>query len=79
MENLQIEVWVKVDENGDYAVGAEQCDAEERYSDDIGDSCASRLIKVVLSVPVPKPQICVLTGTVPDMEEMEGAELESAE
>jgi hypothetical protein len=61
----QIEVWVIVDENGDYSTGHDQESAGTAYDDNIGSASgtARRAIKVMLSVPLPVP--VELTGTVP--------------
>lgn len=70
---LEIEVWIVVDESGDYAIGKDEDEACERYTDDIGggDNYSKRRIKV--SIQVPKPKVLELTGTVPA--EAEAAEL----
>lgn len=60
---LEVEVWVVVDESGDYEVGKEQDQAQERYDDEIGSSGPRRYVRVVLSVPTPAP--VTLKGTVP--------------
>lgn len=70
---VDIEVWVLVDEGGDYQVGATADDVAERYQSEVGadDATAKRLVKVVLKVPLPKP--VELVGEVPA--EAEGGEL----
>jgi hypothetical protein len=62
---LQVEVWVMVDEGGDYAVGVDETTACDSYDQDIGGGTdvAKRMVKVVLSIP--KPATITLTGTVP--------------
>jgi hypothetical protein len=61
---LEVEVWVAVDENGDYAVGNDNDVCQERYAEDVGGGgLATRLVKVVLSIPRPQP--VVLRGVVP--------------
>lgn len=62
----EIEVWIVVDENGDYTVGADLDSAAERYGEDVGGDNGSlgiRHVKVTLKVPLPKP--IELTGEVP--------------
>lgn len=55
-EFCQVEVWVVVDENGDYVVDTASDSAEEKYGDDIGRTgIATRMVKVTLKVPYPKP------------------------
>jgi len=72
----EIEVWVVVDANGDYGVGKDSDLAFTNYRDDIGEpDGATRLVKVLLKVPTPKP--VELVGVVPE-EVTEGAELRVA-
>lgn len=65
METTQVEVWCLVDEAGNYAVGIDAEAAAEKYGEDVGesDAVAKRLVKVVLTVPIPKP--VELVGVVP--------------
>ena len=52
----EIKVFVLVDEGGDYACGADEDAARERYAEDISDSAACvRMIEITLQVPEPKP------------------------
>jgi hypothetical protein len=46
---VEVEVWVKVDEDGDWSV------AKERDDLDATRELATRLVKVKLKVPKPKP------------------------
>lgn len=63
-KTAEIEVWVIVDADGDYRVGACEDDAVETYDHDIGlASIATRRVKVVLTVPLPYAP--TLTGVVP--------------
>ena len=66
MEMCQVEVWVVVDENGDYSAGASEEQASENYESEIGggDTYSKRRIKIKLSVPKPRP--LELSATVPD-------------
>lgn len=64
METTTVELWVLVDEGGDY-VACENADAlHERYEEIIGGGSEQSLrrIKVTLTVPLPKP--VELVGTV---------------
>lgn len=67
----QIEVWILIDENGDYATGVDAEEAACEYESDIGcgDDTAKRLIKVTLNVPL--PVVVELTGDVPSEGEAE--------
>lgn len=53
---MEIEVWVKVNENEEYAVGHDADNCGDRYGEDCDDSpaIATRLICVTLKVPVPE-------------------------
>ncbi len=52
----EIEVWVLVDQDGDYEVAKGADNAEERFKEEIGDCLAgSRMVKVTLTVEVPEP------------------------
>jgi hypothetical protein len=74
METVQVEVWVIVDADGDYAVGSSMDDAGEAFDDNIGGHSPRRAVKVTLTVP--KPKAVELVGTVPA--EVEGGELRVA-
>jgi hypothetical protein len=56
-ESVEVEVWVIVDESGDTAIGTDSDAAIEAYEDSIGGNLPRRLMKVLLTVPVPKPII----------------------
>lgn len=65
-KTVDIEVWVLVDENGDYVAIDDDVDAlEQRYDDAIGgvSNLARRIIQITLKVPIPVP--IKLWGTVP--------------
>ena len=66
MEYAEIEVWVMVDENGDYGVGRDTDSMASDYVDNIGndDTCSKRHIKLTIKVPKPKP--LEVTFTLPD-------------
>lgn len=56
MKTGTIELWVCVDENGDYAVGKDRDQSQENYAGEIGDDSAGRrYITVLLTVPLPNP------------------------
>lgn len=66
METTTVEVWVLVDEDGNYVASHDVDRLCEEYDDVIGgdrDSTSFRRIKVTLTVPLPKP--VELTGVVP--------------
>lgn len=71
----EIEVWVVVDESGDYRAGEDASTAAERFNDDIGNdgTTPTRLVCVKLKVPAPKP--IELSGVVPEEPSGEGCEL----
>jgi hypothetical protein len=52
---LELEVWVVVDENGDYVVANSQADAALRYAEDVNGDGAQRQFRIVLNVPAPRP------------------------
>jgi hypothetical protein len=76
-EFATIEVWVMIDEGGDYVADASEENLGQRYADDIGgdEGVARRKVKITLKVPLPKP--IELTGEVPE-EELTGSELKVA-
>ncbi len=49
METVEVELWVMVDESGEYEVAKDAADLQAEPGQ------ASRLLKVKLAVPVPKP------------------------
>lgn len=49
MEMVQVEVWVLVDEDGDYEVSKDASDLQP------GAGLASRMVKVTLNVSKPRP------------------------
>lgn len=62
-----IEVWVIMDENGDYAVAANKNDAVQAFEDDVGWYGAVRTVCLKLQMAKPKP--IVVSGMVPDDDE----------
>jgi hypothetical protein len=73
-QTCQIEVWVVVDENGDYAAGNDEDGCRAAYGEIIEEDGlnikAHRCIKVTLTVPL--PVTVELTGTVPAIGEPSG-------
>jgi hypothetical protein len=65
MRTMQVEVWVMVDANEDYAVGTSAEEMVDSFDTNVGTDpeVATRRVKVVLTVPV--PEVPVLTGEVP--------------
>jgi hypothetical protein len=78
MELVDVTVWVLVDENGDAVSDCDPSHLKDEYEADIGEldpATATRLVKVTLRIPKPKP--IELAGTVP-AEVCEGSELRVA-
>ncbi len=65
----EIEVWVVIDEDGDYAVGKDRESAAESFESDIGFNNENGTRRVKLTVSVPLPEAIELTGTVATVEE----------
>jgi hypothetical protein len=65
-QTTQVEVWVLVDENGDAVASCDQDCLSDLYEEKIGTDHATgrRVVKVVLTVPLPRP--VELSGTVPE-------------
>jgi len=60
-----IEVWVLVDENGEYECGADTETAAERYRDNVGEPDGTVTYRAVkLTVKVPLPTTIELSGEV---------------
>jgi hypothetical protein len=55
MELLEVEVWVKVDEDGDYEVGCDEEECSDRYRERVDNACGSRMVKMTVKVPAPRP------------------------
>lgn len=67
MDTVDIEVWVMVDEDGDYVVEVDSSQLKDRYEQDIGElngEKATRLVK--LTVKMPKPKAVELTAEIGD-------------
>lgn len=54
-EFATVEIWVVVDENGDYDVGNDIDTASERFNDTVGfeKQTGTRQVKITLKVPLP--------------------------
>lgn len=62
----ECEVFLFVDQGGDYAVGNSENAAKEKYEDDIGpleDCTGFRMVRLVVQVPL--PEMVEMIGTVP--------------
>jgi hypothetical protein len=51
----ECEVWVLIDENGDYSVGKDQEQAQEDYDGNINAPGAKRMVKLTIKIPLPVP------------------------
>ena len=62
----EIEVWVKVDEQGSWEVGTDADNCAERFTENVGDeaSYATRLVLVKLRIPLPK--VIEVSAEIPD-------------
>lgn len=56
METCEVEVWLVVDAPGDYGVGRTEEQALENYEDNIGGNSPRRVVKLTLTVPLPRVQ-----------------------
>jgi hypothetical protein len=66
-QTCQVEVWVLVDADGDYGVGREADAASQNYADDVGGTEGNRrMVKLTLTIPLPKPM--ELVATIPEEE-----------
>jgi hypothetical protein len=53
---IEVEVWVKVNESGEYDVGHDADTACERFTEnEFNEGESARLVKLVVKVPVPRP------------------------
>lgn len=66
MARKTIEVWVAIDEDGDYVTAIGRDEALDAYRDDFSETAPVRLIKITLDVPLPTP--LEVTGVVNDGE-----------
>lgn len=51
----QLEIWVVLDENGDYSVGEDRDIAIERHEENVGGVDGARLFKLTLTASRPVP------------------------
>lgn len=63
-EYVTVEVWVKLNEAGDYDCGCDPEQAGERFEDSIGHEQDQGYRMVKLTVKVPLPKAIELTGEV---------------
>lgn len=69
----ELQVFVVVDAAGDYAAAGDEDGALEAYDDAIGGNAPRRLVRILLTVPLPEP--ITLKGEVPP-ESTEGGRLQ---
>ncbi|MHB8953335.1 MAG: hypothetical protein ACYC4U_10235 [Pirellulaceae bacterium] len=60
-ERTKLEVWIVLDENGDYTTGTTKDDAVERYGDCIGISGPLAVYGLSVDVPIPEPRTAEIT------------------
>lgn len=68
MNIIECQIWVTVDEIGDYVASHNQGALNELWESDIGDvDCgkARRLVQITVQIPLPRP--AVATVVVPDL------------
>ena len=56
----EFEVWIIVDEDGNYSVGNDADQANELYDSDYNNSGARRVVKITVKMPLPKALECVV-------------------
>jgi hypothetical protein len=68
-KTCEVEVFVLVDENGNYVVHKDEDELAEAYDNDISEDSHTgrRTIRIKLSVPL--PEYVTMTGTVPALGE----------
>jgi len=49
------EIWMVLDENGDYSAGEDRDVAIERHKENIGSVAGARLIPIIVNTNPPKP------------------------
>jgi hypothetical protein len=69
----EVEVWVMVNESGEYEVGVCDTSCKENFEANCSTGEMNKMFKLTLKVPLPKPQ--ELTAEIPE-EEDEPVELE---
>lgn len=70
MATTDLEVYVVVDAQGDWACGSNETIARERYEEEIGslgDSDGFRLVRVRMSVPLPETAEIVVVCNAPPL------------
>ena len=69
-EMIEIDVWVLVNDQGEYEVGCNDEECQERFGDaDFTAGAPNRMVSLTMKVPKPVPQ--VVTVTVPELVESE--------
>ena len=66
-ETADIEIYVVVDSDGDYEVGINDEEATERYGETISASLPRRLIKMTITVPLPR--MIEVTAAIPEKDD----------
>ena len=66
-ETADIEIYVVVDSDGDYEVGINDEEATERYGETISTSLPRRLIKMTITVPLPRA--IEVTAAIPEKDD----------
>lgn len=79
MNMLAVEVWMLVDEDGQYVVGEDKGTCAERFAEnyEFGEQ-STRWVRVTINVPAPKPAECMVTIK-PEVETAEGVEVEASQ
>ena len=72
MANVNVELWVVVDEDGAYSCGVDADTANDNYESEHGNghTTAKRVLKVNLAVPTPRT--VEVTASVPDLADVSG-------
>jgi hypothetical protein len=56
----KLEVWIAVDENGDYEVSSTKEDVIERFGDNIGITGPISVVSLTVDVQLPEPRECIV-------------------
>lgn len=68
MSKVTVEVWVKVDQDGDYEVGTTSEETATRFTEIVGDDTERGVRMVKLMVTIPLPECIEVAVDVPDTE-----------
>ena len=74
MKTIDCEVWIIVNEDGEYVAHEDEEQAGERFTDDCTQGIGTRRVKVTVRVPLPLPILATAT-----VEEEEPVAVASAE